>query len=107
MRMITDFDVLIIFGGFFLFIVAMHVKVFFHFEYLKFECGKFRNIDWILSFYFRPWRAFEHLSDLIVILWAPILTRGNGPFRKKVFIWTYVAIALFTVVIGYGSLKLL
>ena len=99
--MLTDFDVIIILGSFFLAIVLLYVKMHFHFEYLKFEKGRFRNIDSLLSLYFKPCRAFEYPSDLVIIMWVPILTYGNSFRKKKVFVLTWMIIALLSVAIIY------
>ena len=105
--MITDFDALVIFGCFFLATILLFIKVYFHFEYLKFEKGKFRNIDSLLHLYFRPWRAFECLDDLFIVIWVPVFTYGKSARKKKVFILTWMVIVFFGVAIVDGSIRLL
>jgi len=99
----TDLDVGLIMGSFFLGMILWLIKSFIHFDYLKRERGYFKNAESLTYLLFRPIYFFEYLLETFLIFNVPILwnLRGNK-LRLQIGLLSYCALILWTFTVLYS-----
>lgn len=97
---LTDLDVGLIMGPFFLGMIFWFIKSFIHFDYLKQEKGKFKEAESLLYLLFRPIYFFKYLPETFMIANVPVLwdlKTNNLRFWTGMFSYSSLILWAFSI----------